>query len=235
VDAAITRYIELLEIEPSDRMAVANIRVFLGGLVAQRGNFEEARELINDAIATYDDYGQRTQSAIYGDVILSEVELLADDVIAAERVLRRLCGELAQAGAYSHLASRAGDLAEALYRQGHLDAAAEWVATAEAHSAADDLDAMILWMPVRAKITARRGALHEAKMLGRNAVGRAEETDALNRRGKAQLDLGEVLYLADRVEEAREAIGAALRLYEEKGNLVGAARSREVFEDVALV
>ena len=77
---------------------------------------------------------------------------------AAERVLRELCQRLEQTHDFSHLASRASDLAEAIFLQGRFDEAYEWTRVAELHAADDDLDAQTLWRSVRAKIEARRGA-----------------------------------------------------------------------------
>ena len=235
VAEGIARCEELLLREASDRVGRANVEVFLGGLVAQRGDFDDARDLIASARTTYDELGQRTAAAHNAAAILGEVELFAGNAVAAEEVVRSLCEELERTRAYSHLASRAGDLAEALYAQGRFDEAEHWTVLAETHSAADDLDALVLWMPVRAKIMARREEGDEAETLAWEAVRLAERSDALNRHAKARLDLAEVLRLADRRDPAREVIERALRLYEEKGNAVGMARASELLDDVALV
>ena len=81
-------------------------------------------------------------------------------------------------------------------------------------------------MPVRAKVAGQRGSLEERSTLASDAVRLAQTTDALNRRAKANLDLGEVFRLAGRPDEAAAAFARALELYEKKGNLVGAARVR---------
>ena len=143
----------------------ANIEVFVGGLVAQRGDVVEARALIASATTTYEDLGQLAAAAIYAAAVRGEVELLANDAIAAEQTLSALCAELDRTRAYSHLASASGCLAEALYAQGRLDEAEEWTRVAESHSAVDDLDAQPLWKPVRAKIHAFHGALEAAERL----------------------------------------------------------------------
>jgi Flp pilus assembly protein TadD len=126
-------------------------------------------------------------------------------------------------------------LAEALYRQGRFGEAEEWVGVGETHSAVDDLDARLLWLPVRAKIAAQRGEFEEAIALLSDAATLAETTDGLNRRAAVQMDLGEVLRLARRVTEATVAFGQAIDLFAEKGNLVAAARVRSLQDDLALV
>jgi predicted Zn-dependent protease len=49
----------------------------------------------------------------------------------------------------------------------------------------------------------------------------------LDAQGDVYADLGEVLSLAGRVEEAAESLEQALARYERKGNVVMAARTRD--------
>ena len=232
---AIDRCNALVRTETSNRYGRANIEVYLGGLIAQTGDFDRARSLVSSAKAAFDDLGQRASAATFSAAILGDVELLAGDVIAAEATFRWLCSELGQTRGFSHLASRAGDLAEALYRLARFDEASAWTDVAERHSAADDVDARVLWMPVRAKVLARLGQLEEALELAASAVKLAETTDALNQHAKACRDLGEVFTRAGRTDDGRAAFADALELYEAKGNVVGLGQMRALLDDVALV
>jgi DNA-binding SARP family transcriptional activator len=231
VPAAIERCEELLRSGADNRHGRANVGVFLGGLLGQTGAFEAARELIESARSTYEELGHRASAATTSAAILGDLYLLESEAVAAEATFRWVCEELERTYAYSHLASRAGDLAEALYRQERIDEAADWVAVAESHSAVDDLDARLLWMPVQAKIAARRGDLDEALALASNVVQISEETDGLNRRAAVQMDLGEVALLAGRASLARVAFERALGLFEKKGNVVGVALARSRMND----
>lgn len=58
------------------------------------------------------------------------------------------------------------------------------------------------------------------------AVEIVERTDFLFDRGTVQLDLGEVMEIQGRDAEARAARGRALEMFEDKGDLVSAARTR---------
>jgi DNA-binding SARP family transcriptional activator len=223
VPEAAARCEELLATEVTLRYGHANVGAFLGGLVAQLGDFDRARDLVAAAMTAYDELGHELSHSTFSGVP-GDLELLAGDSVAAERVLRRLCADFAAKRAYSRLASRSGDLAEALYRQDRIEEAAEWVETAERHTASDDLDAKVLWMPVAAKIAARRQDFSSARRLGHDAVTIAEEGDALNRTAKARLDLAEVLQLSGERERATQELESALSLYERKGNVVEAAR-----------
>jgi len=234
VPKAIARCEELLRDEVADRAGSANVVAFLGGLVAQRGDLGEARDLVVSARTTFEDLGQRTAVAYYCAPVLADVELFGGDAIAAEHLLIELCSELERTHDWSHLASRAGDLAEAIYAQGRLDEAEEWTRIAERHAAADDLDAQTFWRSVRAKAHARRGAFEAAEELAREAARIVQESDGLNRRARVQRDLGEVLRLAG-MDKASEAFDRSVELYERKGNVVGAAQTRALREDIALV
>ena len=77
---------------------------------------------------------------------------------------------------------------------------------------------------VRGKVLARRGEHDEAERLAREAVALAAETDMLNAHAGALIDLAEVHALAG--QDARAALERALALYEHKGNLVLAERTR---------
>ena len=158
------------------RAGKANVLAFLGGLVAQRGELDEAREMVASAGAIFAGLGQSTAATTFCAALLGDIELLAGDAAAAERVLRDLCHELERTRDFSHLASRASDLAEAIFLQGRFDEAHEWTRVAEFHAADDDLDAQTFWRSVRAKIEARRGdvATAPAACEGGRALDRLE-------------------------------------------------------------
>jgi ATP/maltotriose-dependent transcriptional regulator MalT len=230
----VARCEELVAAYITQRYGQANVDAFLGGLVAQLGDFDRARALITSARATYDELGNELAHATFSGVP-ADVELLADDPVAAEAMLRKLCTDLAGTRSFSRLASRAGDLAEALYRQGRVDEAAEWAYTAEMYSASDDLDARVLWMPVAAKLAAHGGDFARAAEIGRDAVVLAESGDALNRTARAYADLAEVYKLAGKEEVARQHLESAFSLYEAKANVVEASRVQALLGVTAAV
>jgi len=235
VPDAIARCEQILSEEVTDRAGRASILTFLGGLAAQRGDFDEARDRVASARRTYEDLGQRTVAATYCGALLGDIELLAGEFATAERILSELCAELQRMEDYSHLSSRASDLGEALHAQNRLDEAEEWAEIAETHAATDDLSAQVLWRLVRAKIVARRGEVKVAVRLARDAVRLSKSSDWLNGQARAQHDLAAVLRLVGRQSDAAAAAREAETLYEKKGNAVAAARARALQEDLALV
>jgi DNA-binding SARP family transcriptional activator/tetratricopeptide (TPR) repeat protein len=234
VPAAIERCQSLLATEGIDRFGTANVESYLAGLVAQTGDADRAGALLASAAVGYEELGQRTSSATFRGAIAGDVHLLAGDAAAAVTELRSVCDELERTHAYSHLASAAGALAAAFYRADLPDEAFEWTEIAERHAAPDDLDALVLWMPVRAKLLAHTKAHEEAVSLACEAIRLAETTDGLNRRAQAVRDSGEVQALAGRHDSAHSAYRIAAELFEAKGNVVEAVRTRSLL-DLALV
>jgi DNA-binding SARP family transcriptional activator len=235
VPEAIARCERALVEDVTDRVGEANVRSFLGGLVAQRGDFAAARDLLAAARVAYEDLGQRTAVAYYCDPVLSDVESMAGNARGSASILTDLCDQLARANDSSHLASRAADLADALLGQGSLDEAEDRIAIAEAHAASDDLDAQARWRSVKAKVSARLGDLDMAVELAYEAARIMDESDGLNLRARINRDLSEVLSLAKRSGEARAALDRAGDLYAQKGNIVGVAAVGALRQDLALV
>jgi DNA-binding SARP family transcriptional activator len=235
VDAAAARCEQLLREATTDRVGVAYLETFLGGLLAQQGDFDRARGRIEVARTTLEDLGHRASALVYCETVLGEIELLAGEAESAEGVLRGLCNRLAEAREVSTLASRASDLAKALVAQARLDEALEWTEAAERHASADDTNAQMMWRPVRAAVLARRGDLTRAEKLAREGAQMAAATDDLNRRGDAHRELGEVLRLAGREHEAAAELERAIALFGQKGNVVAAARVQSLQDDPALV
>jgi phage shock protein A len=90
----------------------------------------------------------------------------------------------------------------------------------------------MLWRQARALIAARRGDGADAERLAREAVGLADQTDMLNGQASALVHLAEVCILGGQPGEASEPLRQALALYEQKGNVVAAARVRERLEEL---
>ena len=65
----------LLRDETLDLPGTAYLRAFLGGLVAQRQEFDRARELVDSARTTLEDLGLRAATDTYCTPVLGEIEL----------------------------------------------------------------------------------------------------------------------------------------------------------------
>jgi len=230
VDRAIARLTELAA-EDTGRWTNANVLLWLGRLEALRANFTEARELVRRARAAFQDLVLTAAVVDSCGRAAAAVDLAAGRPEPAAGRLREACAYVEQRGQSPVLATRAAELAGALYEQGSYDEAATWVRKARACAGEDDLDAALNRQPVEAKLLARAGRLDEAERLARDAVERAAATDSPIFRAASLLALAEVLVLAGAAEQAKEHVDAALVLYEQKGNIAGAARVRAKYEE----
>jgi class 3 adenylate cyclase/tetratricopeptide (TPR) repeat protein len=197
------------------------------GLHAMSGNLDQARELITTADKMAEELGLENLRAAGILRMAGEIELLAGDVLAAERFLRQAYEMLERSKDWGHLASNAPLLAEALLAQGRADEAEPLLELASRWTIEDDTDAQILLHRARSKLAGLKGDWAGAEALARRAVERAERSDELNARASALVRLAEALELCGRDDEASAALRDALLLYERKGNVVQAERVRQ--------
>jgi DNA-binding SARP family transcriptional activator/tetratricopeptide (TPR) repeat protein len=211
-----------------------NVEVWVAGLESLRGRFDEARQLVAQARGTYEELGLTLASATTCGHVGGMVELLAGDAEAAEHVFRESCETLERHERWAFLATRAAELAEALYAQGAFAEAERWADVARRHTSEGDISAQFPWRAVLAKVLAQQGAVDDAEALGREAVVFSERTDAINQRGYVLLSLAEVLKIAGRTEDASKCADSAAALFARKGNVMSAARANELRATLAV-
>jgi tetratricopeptide (TPR) repeat protein len=196
---------------------------------AMLGDFDAARELVDRVRTMTEDLGLARGLPF---ILRAEhgwiVETLAGDPDAAEREIRVAYEALEQMGEKSLLSTQAARLAQSLYAQQRYVEAEDYANISEQAGASDDIVTQMLWRQVRAKTLARRGHEEDAEQLARDAVALAEPTDALDMRADGLVDLAEVLRLIGRTDETTGVLEGAVRLYEQKGDVVSAARARSV-------
>lgn len=195
----------------------------LAGLLAMRGDFDEARKLWADASDRFEELGLAYRKAIRS-TIGADIETLAGDDDSAERELRWGYEALERMGEKGARAVVAAFLAEALCRRGRDDDASELAEIAADLAADDDLVPQALCRSVRATLLARSGSIDEAAKLGREAAAMVESTDFPELRAIALLNLAEVLEAAGKADESAASLDQARTIYEQKGNVVAARR-----------
>jgi ATP/maltotriose-dependent transcriptional regulator MalT len=231
VPEATRRIEELLTQVRGSRAVEALLLASLAELRAMEGRTADARDLLERARGAVDDLGYLAQLAVvpfYGGV----TELLADDPHAAEQTLRPALQPLEQMGETSTYCSIVAVLAQAVYVQGRYEEAEELTRLSEQKARLNDVHAQVTWRSVRIKALARRGEVAEAQGLAQEALAFARDSDFLNAHGTALLDLAEVHRIAGRNAEAVPAVEEAVRLYEEKGNTVDAARAKAALAEL---
>ena len=162
----------------------------------------------------------------FADETAGHVEMLAGNWAAAETSFRSIYDRLHRGGERASFPTIAAYLAETLHAQDRDDEALLVTKVSESAAASDDVVSQMLWRATRAKVLARRGDVEEAMRLAHEAVRLGDDTEMLNERAATHVDLAEVLIAADVRHEATAAIEEGLRLFEEKGNIVGADAAR---------
>jgi DNA-binding SARP family transcriptional activator len=210
----------------ADRGSEAHLSGFLACLEAMEGRFDDARALVGRARTLYEELAWTVNVTTNYAPLAAEIELLAGDGQAAERLLAESCSTLDEWGERAHLATQAARLGEALYAQGRYDEALQWADVAARCAASDDVGAQFSWRALRAKALAQLGSLEEAETLAGKAVELAAATDTLTQRASVLLAHGEVLRLSGRASEAAESVEEACALLDAKGNRVAGRRAR---------
>jgi tetratricopeptide (TPR) repeat protein len=195
--------------------------------LAMLGRFPEARDAATRAMTIAEDLGAKWNMAT-AVWMGGEVERLAGEWKAAERLYRRGYETYERMGEKTQLSTLAVLLGNAVYAQGDYDEAFELTQVSMDAASPEDFLSQMLWRALRAKVLSERGATSEAETLGRDAVEVGRKTDSIDMQGDVAMDLSEVLSRAGRAREAREAVEEAIRLYERKGNVTSAARARTV-------
>ncbi len=228
-DDAIRRCEELISQVGGDRRAEAIVSGTLSVLHAMRGSFDQARELYTQQRLILEGLG-RNVAALTTSINSARVELLAGDPVAAEREARRDYDALGALDETYFRSTVAGMLARALY-EGERFAEAQAVAEeARALTADDDFESQVLWRGVAARLRARVGRADEALELTESQLRLAAETASPVFEADARVERAEVLLMLGRLDEAEPPLREALRLSEEKGDLVSAARIKRRLE-----
>jgi tetratricopeptide (TPR) repeat protein len=231
-DEGLRRCKDIRQRASGDRRVEASVLMVEAQFQAMLGRFTGSRELIEQARAIFEDLGLGLWSS-GADEALGSLERLAGDHTAAEQALRRGYEELERLGERGFLSTMAAELGQAVVAQGRLDEAERLARISEEAGASDDAASQVMLLGIRAQVDARKGDLDQAESQARRAVQLANETDALNMRGDAYMDLAEVLGLSSRSSEAADALAEAARLFERKGNVVSLRRARSELESLS--
>ena len=198
-------------------------------LEAMLGNFEVGRRLAEEGLALAEELGLSVQAAGMQSE-LGDVELVAGRPAAAEALISAACETLERMGNRGHYVTVAVALGDALLAQDRLDDAAALIERIEDWAIDDDMDPQVGWRRLKGRLLARRGDFEEAERIAREAVELAGRADYIDIQARTHFDLAEVLRLAGRIQDSSLELEHALRLYEQKGNVVGAAKARALLD-----
>jgi class 3 adenylate cyclase/tetratricopeptide (TPR) repeat protein len=185
-------------------------------LLAMSDRVEEARTLANAA----DQHARELGYSL--DAWIAEIESLAGNHEAAAELYGCWRDFLAERGQNAGVTTYSGVQARELCRLGRY---------AEAERLAADVRSLDeenpLWRQAAALVAAHRGDYAEAERLAREALAWFQKTDSPRSLGDALSDLADVLAAAGKSAEAAAALQEAVELYERKGVIPLARRTRE--------
>jgi DNA-binding SARP family transcriptional activator/class 3 adenylate cyclase len=231
-DMARRRTERLLEDVAGDLVQEANLAGFLASHEAMTGRFDAARAHIAQSCDRLNDLGLKWQAGIQ-ELLGGYIETFAGDPVAAELHMRRAKESSIAIGDRWCLSGVLVDLARPIFEQGRYDDAAAAVeAIGDVPAPAADREWQIKRWGIRARLLARDGEAEEAERCARNGVAAAADTDMLWFHADALIDLTEVLRMAGRLNEAARAATEALGLYERKGIVPSAVRTRALLDEL---
>jgi tetratricopeptide (TPR) repeat protein len=230
VPEGIKRCEQLLETYSDDPVLGALVARALAALFAMAGRVAEAQEQADTSLPLLDELKQITASGVYRSIAAETKELIGDRAGAAEE-LEAMWLHLRDArpdgGPDGRAMAAAYKLAFLQCDEGRWDTAAEWLTYGQDVPDATPPDTTAVFrLAVSARLAAHDGRVDEAVALAERAVEISDRSDRLNHRAKVWLALSEVRRAAGDRAEADAALAAALRLYDEKGNVAAAGRLR---------
>jgi predicted ATPase/class 3 adenylate cyclase len=199
---------------------LAGIKGLLGDIDASRAIFRQVHDL-------FEELGVKRGLSGVGS-ISGNVELWAGDFVAAEAQFRESCDLLEELGEIGVLSTIICCLGDALIGLGRLDEAEECAKRGRELGAPDDYATQFEWRRQSARVLAHRGQTEDAERLAREAIEIVGGTEGLLWQAEGQETLSDVLKMAGRKEEARDAARKALDFYERKGNVPMTGRMRSV-------
>jgi tetratricopeptide (TPR) repeat protein len=209
-------------------LAEQDLAGVLAVLLARRGRFAEARELIGNAIAAIERLVADADLAVALHRA-GVIGWLAGEFDAAEPPIQRALAAASHARDDRLRATIAASWANLVLATE--DRVEEALALADvAETWATEPTALVGCRTARARALVRLGDVRRADTLGREAVSLAEQTDSTDLRANALLHLAEVLRLSGRPNEAQPFERRAFRLLDRKG---ASAQATAVFRHLS--
>ena len=234
VDEGIRQLNEITEQAVGHPQLEVTASIVRGSLRGMQGNEEQGRDEVKAGRARLHDIGQLGNWAGTA-MIEAELELGAGQPEAAAAVLSESYEFMSRMAETGYLATIVDYRALAALELGRDDEAMAFADEVERIAQPEDFEPHVRQACVRARVLARRGDHDAAATVIQAAVARAAETDYLTLRTYAAISLAEVERLAGRTEGERSALEEALRICEQKGDLLTAKRVREQLGELSNV
>ncbi len=223
VDVAIARVEQLPQELGLDRALRGSVDTSLAGLLAMRGDVEEARRVYRGAAATYDEFGMRFRRATQG-FVGAQIELWAGEPAAAESELLASSVALADYGASTSATTHRAMLADVVCALGRYDEAEVEARKVAAEAPEEDLVAQVLWRSALSRALGRRGSAAEAEALAAQSLALSAGVEFPFLRVASLTAAAEVEAAAGRVSVARRLLDEGRGIMGAKGNVAEVAR-----------
>jgi tetratricopeptide (TPR) repeat protein len=202
-------------------------------LYVMRGEIDEARRLIDEALETYEELGLPLPLGSALGQESAAVHWAGDDLAAAESDLRRAVELFSTMDEKSVLSTLTARLAEILIRQEKDESEAEdLLLVSEEMAGKDDWVTHLAVKEARALLLSRRGEFNAAALLAREALVLADDTDDIESSAWQRVGLAEILARAGRSDEAELLLAEAIELFDAKGHVFGAEEARQTLQKV---
>jgi class 3 adenylate cyclase/tetratricopeptide (TPR) repeat protein len=209
------------------RAAWSTAEGYAGLFLAMLGRFDDGRRRLDEALAVFEEMDSRW--SLTGTVALQGmVSWVAGEHEVAERDIRVEFDYHAEAGDMANTVMLGCDLARPLLDLGRNDEVLELTDEIAANTPVYDVQTQCEWRARRGVALSRRGQADEAVALVEEAERIARTTDFLSMLADTMYAKAEVLREAGRRPEAASAARATVELFERKGFVPLAARSREL-------
>jgi DNA-binding SARP family transcriptional activator len=224
VDAALDRVDEIRRSSPSAYLHASSVGA-AGLLRAMRGEFDEARALVQRTARELAELGLNQATAAHS-IALAEVEILAGDDAAAERLLMKGFQETNALGDKHSGANIAWRLGLVLARQGRSDEAERFARIAE-RAQPRGLWVEVWWRVVLALVEAHRGRTAAAAALVGDARARIAAVAAPESGMQADmlLESADALRAVGRHDEAAVLVAEASRIADRLGYVIATRRA----------
>jgi tetratricopeptide (TPR) repeat protein len=225
VGATIRRCQEVLAETEGNRTIAGLMYHPMAHMKARQGAFAEALDLASRCRDIHRENGNMFSYWVFAEIEW-DIKMLAgapDDAVA---ILTESYEHVERMGGFP---LESAWLAQSLYAVGRFEDAER---RAQVAVDADDDLSRCVGMGALARVRAQQGRADEAERMAREAVEYFARTDYSTDRTFVLMDLAEVLRVAGRPEEAVATIRDALGLFEQREDVVSAARARVLIEDL---
>jgi class 3 adenylate cyclase/tetratricopeptide (TPR) repeat protein len=212
--------------DPASRQMQGSVTLYQGVLYAMIGRSEEAQEAIRSGRSLLEELGQHV---IVGSTSMpvARMHLFSNQLAEAEKELRWGYRVLDQMGETGYLSTVSALLASVLSAQHRYDEAEAYARDARQLGAEDDLITHSYWRCAQAEVLASRGEFDEAFRLAQEAQDLIDPSDYITDRAATLMSRAVVEKAADNRDRARSALEEAVALFDDKGDIAGAAHARE--------